>query len=51
MQNGVDARREIHRLLCRARQDLYRYFAGDARFVAAYHTEWAEESWFEWVQA
>jgi hypothetical protein len=51
MQNGVDARKEIHRLLCQAQQDLCRYFAGDARFGAAYHIEWAEESWFESVQA
>jgi hypothetical protein len=50
-RNEVDARKEIHRLLCRAQQDLHRYFAVDAQFGAACHTEWVEESWFESVQA
>jgi hypothetical protein len=44
MRNGVDAQKEIHRQLCRAQQDLHRYFAGDARFEAAYYIDWAEES-------
>jgi hypothetical protein len=44
MRNEVDDQKEIHRLLCRAQQDLHRYFADDARFGAAYHTDLAEES-------
>jgi len=36
-RNEVDARKETHRLLCRAQQDLHRCSVGDALFGAAFH--------------
>jgi hypothetical protein len=51
MRNEVDARKETHRLLCRAQQGWHKCSAGDARFGAAFHIGGAEESWFELVQA
>ena len=50
-QNVADVQREIHRLLCRAPQDLHTYFADGDRFEVALHTAWAEANWFGLVQA
>jgi hypothetical protein len=51
MRNEVDARKETHRLLYRARRGLHRCFADDARFGAAFRIELAGVSWFGSEQA